>query len=241
MLTGFIRTVILFFVTTIVLRLMGKRQLALLQPYEVVITLMISDLATQPMNDVEIPLLSGVVSILTLLLMHSLLSFLSFWSIRLRSIICGRPSVLVRNGKICEDELSRLCFDLSDLMEGIRSQGLIGLQETGSVILETNGALSVFPSSENRPVTRGEQGMAHVYDGIPLTLILDGKAQSHTLDLAGRDEAWLRSRLHELGIDDVKNVLIALLNTQGELLVQEKGSGGQLTKIKVMRPDQVRW
>ena len=145
MLTGFLRTVILFFVTTIVLRLMGKRQLAELQPYEVVITLMISDLATQPMNDVEIPLLSGVVPILTLLLMHSLLSSLSFWSIRLRAIICGRPSVLVRNGRICEDELSRLCFDLSDLMEGIRSQGLIGLQETGSVILETNGALSVLP------------------------------------------------------------------------------------------------
>ena len=98
MLTGFIRTMILFFVTTIVLRLMGKRQLAQLQPYEVVITLMISDLATQPMNDVEIPLLSGVVSILTLLLMHSLLSALSFWSIRLRSVICGRPSVLVRYG-----------------------------------------------------------------------------------------------------------------------------------------------
>ena len=135
MLTGILRTIILFFVTTIVLRLMGKRQLAQLQPYEVVITLMISDLATQPMGDVEIPLLGGLIAILTLLLMHSLLSLLSFWSIRLRAVICGRPSVLVRNGRICEDELSRLCFDLSDLMEGIRSQGLIGLHETGSVIL----------------------------------------------------------------------------------------------------------
>ena len=159
MLTGILRTIILFFVTTVVLRLMGKRQLAQLQPYEVVITLMISDLATQPMGDVEIPLLGGLIAILTLLLMHSLLSLLSFWSIRLRAIICGRPSVLVRNGRICEDELSRLCFDLSDLMEGIRSQGLSGLHETGSVILETNGALSVFPASENRPVTRGEQGL----------------------------------------------------------------------------------
>ena len=108
MLTGILRTIILFFVTTIVLRLMGKRQLAQLQPYEVVITLMISDLATQPMGDVEIPLLGGLIAILTLLLMHSLLSLLSFWSIRLRAIICGRPSVLVRNGRICEDELSRL-------------------------------------------------------------------------------------------------------------------------------------
>ena len=102
MLTGFLRTIILFFVTAVVLRLMGKRQLAQLQPYEVVITLMISDLATLPMADVEIPLLSGVVSILTLLLVHSLLSALSYCSVRMRRIICGRPSVLVRDGKICE-------------------------------------------------------------------------------------------------------------------------------------------
>ena len=120
MLTGFLRTIVLFFVTAVVLRLMGKRQLAQLQPYEVVITLMISDLATLPMADVEIPLLSGVVSILTLLLVHSLLSALSYASVRMRRIICGRPSVLVRDGKICEKELARLCFDLSDLMEGMR-------------------------------------------------------------------------------------------------------------------------
>ena len=241
MLTGFIRTMILFFVTTIVLRLMGKRQLAQLQPYEVVITLMISDLATQPMNDVEIPLLSGVVSIFTLLLMHSLLSFLSFWSIRLRSLICGRPSVLVRNGKICEDELSRLCFDLSDLMEGIRSQGLIGLQETGSVVLETNGALSVFPSAENRPATRGELGMEKQYDGIPLTLILDGKVQKRTLSLCGKDESWLNEQIAARGIARAKDVLIALLTTQGVLLVQEKGENGRLLNLPVLKAEEVAW
>lgn len=241
MLTGFIRTVILFFVTTIVLRLMGKRQLAQLQPYEVVITLMISDLATQPMGDVEMPLLGGVVAILTLLLMHSLLSVLSFWSMPLRAIICGRPSVLVRDGKICEDELKRLCFDLSDLMEGIRSQGFTGLHEMGSVILETNGSLSVVPSAENRPATRGEQSMEKKYDGIPLTLILDGKMQKRTLALAGKDDAWLRGLLAQQGIEQPKRVLIALLNTQGVLLVQEKGESGRLLNIPAMKPEEVCW
>ena len=241
MLTGILRTIILFFVTTIVLRLMGKRQLAQLQPYEVVITLMISDLATQPMGDVEIPLLGGVIAIVTLLLMHSLLSSLAFWSIRLRAIICGRPSVLVRNGRICEDELSRLCFDLSDLMEGIRSQGLIGLHETGSVILETNGALSVFPAAHSRPATRGELGMEEAYDGIPLTLILDGQLQERTLALSGKDAGWLRRILQGQGIEQDKDVLIALLNTQGELLVQEKGKSGRLIRVQAMPAGEVRW
>ncbi|MBQ2990739.1 MAG: DUF421 domain-containing protein [Clostridia bacterium] len=241
MLTGFLRTVILFFVTTVVLRLMGKRQLAQLQPYEVVITLMISDLATQPMGDVELPLLGGVVAILTLLLMHSLLSTLSFWSIRLRALICGRPSVLVRNGRICEDELSRLCFDLSDLMEGIRSQGLIGLHETGSVILETNGALSVFPSADNRPATREEQKLEHLYDGIPLTLILDGQIQHRTLALSGRDENWISGILSRQGIESASDVLVALLNTQGMLLIQEKGKDGRLMYLRALEADDVKW
>ena len=240
-LTGFIRTVILFLVTTVVVRLMGKRQLAQLQPYEVVIMLMISDLATQPMGDVELPLLGGIVAILTLLMLHSLLSALSFASMGMRRLICGRPSVLVRDGKICEQELQRLCFDLSDLMEGIRSQGVIGLHETGSVVLETNGALSVFPSADSRPATRGEQGLPQRYDGIPLTLILDGKLQERSLRIAGLDAGWLRRLLQGQGIGRDTDVLLAALDTQGVLLVQEKGEGGRLLYIPAVAPDKVRW
>lgn len=241
MLTGFLRTIILFLLTTIVIRLMGKRQLAQMQPYEVVITLMISDLATLPMADVEIPLLGGVIAILTLLLMHSLLSALSFASIKLRRVICGRPSVLVRDGKICEQELQRLCFDLSDLMEGIRANGVIGLQETGSVILETNGTLSVFPSADHRPATRKEQGLPPLYDGIPLTLILDGKLQERTMRIAGLDAGWLRRTLQAQGIERDADVLLAALDTQGALLVQEKGENGRLLTIDAIAPEKVRW
>lgn len=241
MLTGFIRTLILFFVTTIVLRLMGKRQLAQLQPYEVVITLMISDLATQPMGDVEIPLLGGVVAILTLLLLHSLLSVISYVSIPLRRIICGRPSVLIRNGRICEKEMERLCFDLSDLMEGIRSQGVIGLHEVGSAILETNGALSVFPSESASPPTRAEMGVKPKYNGIPLLLILDGKMQDRSMCIAGLDEGWLRRTLKGQGIERDRNVLVAALNTQGELFVQEKGENGRKLTLQAIAPEEVKW
>ena len=241
MLISFLRTVILFLVTAVVVRLMGKRQLAQLQPYEVVITLMISDLATQPMSDVELPLLGGVVSIVTLLLMHSLFTALGFLCMPLRRIICGRPSVLVRDGKLCEKELSRICFDLSDLLEGIRSQGVMSLQETGSVILETNGSLSVFPSSQNRPATRGELGLPKTYDGIPLTLILDGKLQSREMRIANLDEGWLRRTLQAHGIKRDGDVLIAALDTQGVLLVQEKGESGRLLTIEALDKEKVRW
>ncbi len=241
MLTGFIRTLILFFVTTIVLRLMGKRQLAQLQPYEVVITLMISDVATQPMGDVELPLLGGVVAILTLLLLHSLLSVLSYVSMRMRRLICGRPSVLIRNGCICEEEMERLCFDLSDLMEGVRSAGVIGLHEVSSAILETNGTLSVFQTESAAPPSREEMGVKAKYNGIPLLLILDGKIQSRSMNIAGLDEGWLRRLLQGQGIDRDKKVLVAALNTQGELLVQEKGENGRKLTVQAIRPEEVRW
>ena len=241
MLTGFIRTLILFFVTAIVLRLMGKRQLAELQPYEVVITLMISDVATQPMADVEIPLLGGVVAILTLLLLHSLLSVLSYASVRMRGLICGRPSVLIRNGRICEEEMERLCFDLSDLMEGVRSAGVIGLHEVSSAILETNGTLSVFPSEKSSPPSREEMGVEAKYNGIPLLLILDGKLQSRSMRIANLDEGWLRRLLKGQGIERDKDVLVAALDTQGGLFVQEKGEDGRRLMLQAIKPEEVRW
>lgn len=241
MLTGFIRTLILFFVTTIVLRLMGKRQLAQLQPYEVVITLMISDVATQPMSDVEVPLLGGVVAILTLLLLHSLLSVLSYASMPMRRLICGRPSVLIREGRICEEEMERLCFDLSDLMEGVRSAGVIGLHEVDAAVLETNGTLSVFRSEKSSPPSREEMGVKAKYNGIPLLLILDGKMQRRSMCIADLDESWLRRLLQGQGIERDKDVLVAALNTQGELLVQEKGAQGRRFTLKAISPEEVRW
>lgn len=242
MLTGFIRTVILFALTAAAVRLMGKRQLAQLQPYEVVIMLMISDLATLPMGDVEMPLLTGAVAILTLLFLHSVLTALSYSSVFLRRVICGRPSVLVRDGRLCEKEMARICFDLSDLLEGIRSKGVLSLQETGSVILETNGALSVFPSAENRPATRGELGMPKRYDGIPLTLILDGRTQAREMRIAKLDPEWLRRTLNENGVKREKDVLVAALDTQGALLIQEKGEDGRLIAVKdALKPEKVVW
>ena len=109
------------------------------------------------------------------------------------------------------------------------------------MILETNGALSVFPSAENRPATRGEQGLDSRYDGIPLTLILDGHVQRRMLTMCAKDEAWLSEQLKAQGIEQAKNVLIALLTTQGILLVQEKGENGRLIHIPALKEQEVAW
>ena len=140
-----------------------------------------------------------------------------------------------------EKELARLCFDLSDLMEGMRSGGVIGLGEAGSVVLETNGSLSVFPSADKRPATRGEMHLPPVYDGIPLTLILDGQMQERSMRIAGLEPGWLRRILQDHGVARDKDVLIATLDTQGSLLVQEKGEEGRLLTFNVIEPGQVRW
>ena len=123
----------------------------------------------------------------------------------------------------------------------MRSGGVIGLGEAGSVVLETNGSLSVFPSADNRPATRGEMKLPQVYDGIPLTLILDGQMQERSMRIAGLEPGWLRRILQGQGIERDKDVLIATLDTQGSLLVQEKGDDGRLLTLDVLKPGQVRW
>lgn len=241
MITIFIRTVILFLLTVLVIRVMGKRQLAQLQPYEVVITLMIAELAAIPMGDVSISLFSGVVSVLTLLFVHSMITLVTFKSQRVRGFICGKPSVLIRSGKLQVQELERLCFDLNDLLESMRTQGILSIADVGSAILETNGTLNVFPSSSARPATTAELGIESGYEGIPLILILDSVVQDEALSIAGLDRTWLSQKLKALSISSEKRVLLASLDTEGRLFVQEQGERGKLHVISVLKPEEVVW
>lgn len=241
MLTVFIRTILLFALTVLVIRAMGKRQLAQLQPFEVVITLMIAELAAVPMGDVGISLFSGVVSILTLLFLHSLITIFSFRSQRFRAFLCGKPSVLIRKGKIQLSELERLCFDLNDLIEGIRSQGILNIADVDTALLETNGTLTAFQSAQARPVTPADMNLAVDYEGIPLLLVLDGVVQTEALGLGGFDEKWLALTLSSLGFQNPRDVLICSLDTQGKIYVQSRGKDARLCVRQVLKPEQVRW
>ncbi len=145
MILGIIRTLILFVMVVIGLRLMGKRQIGQLQPYELVIVIMLSALAAIPMENTGVPLFSGLFPIFTLIVAQVALSYISLKSERARGIICGTPSVLIENGKILEKELSRLRYNINDLLEQLRSKNTPNITDVEFAILESSGQLSVIP------------------------------------------------------------------------------------------------
>ncbi len=241
MLTVLLRAVILFFVAVAMMRIMGKRQISQLQPFELVIAIMIADLATIPMADVGIPLLYGILPMLTLMMLHSMLALISMKSQRLRNILSGVPSVLIRKGVVQQAELRRNCYDLNDLLEELRACGVMTPVDVETAILETSGKMSVFPHADKRPVTPKDLNLQVGYEGIPLTLVMDGEIQYQNLTTGGLDANWLNSALKAFGFQDAKDVLLASLDTQGVLFAQGKGNKPRVKIGVALAPDKVGW
>ncbi len=150
---SFIRTIILYLLVITGLRIMGKRQIGEMQPSELVVAIMISDLATIPMQDVGIPLFSGIIPIFTLIVMEILLSQLSLKNKKFRRIMTGKPNVVIHNGKILKSEMKKIRFNMDDLNEQLRIQGYTGIKDINFAILETNGQLSIIPKPKNKQAT----------------------------------------------------------------------------------------
>lgn len=222
MLVLFARTLILYGLVVLVMRLMGKRQIGQLQPFELVVTIMIAELASVPMQNRDLPLSSGVVPILTLLVAQVILSLLILRSQWARRIICGTPSILVRNGRLEQKELSRLRVNLNDLLEQLRTKNVPNLEDVEFAILETTGGLSVIPKSQKRPLNPADLNLSTEYEGLPLDLIVDGRVNQENLATAGLDEAWLRRQLDRLGLSGPETVFFASLDAQGHLYFAKK-------------------
>lgn len=222
MLILFGRTAILYLVAVVVIRTMGKRQIGQLQPFELVITIIIAELVVIPMQDKDVPLVEGLVPVFALLLLQYGVSLLLMKSEGVRAVVCGVPSVLVHNGRIVEQELHRLRYNLSDLLEQLRVKGLPNLADVEFAILETNGELSVIPKSQKRPVQPQDLEISTDYEGLPLPLILDGKVKAGALEKAQLDMAWLRGELEKRKIRRPKDVLYASLGTDGTLFIQPR-------------------
>ena len=218
MMTAFARTVILYFLIMIGLRLMCKRQIGELEPGELVLTMMISDLATVPMQDFGIPLMAGVIPILTLLALSMLLSQLSLTSLRFRRLACGAPSVLIREGVLQQEAMRRNRYTLDELLEELRGQGITGVEDVKYAVLENSGHLSVLPWARTQPPAAERMGL-EVEDDVtlPVVLVNDGRLLRRNLEAQGLDEAWLREALRKEGLDSHRQAFLLTLDETGRV------------------------
>lgn len=215
-----IRTIILYILVVVVMRLMGKRQIGQLEPFELVIAIMISDLASLPMQDLRIPLIHGIIPIITLLVLQSLITLLELKSEKFGSILTGTPSILIEHGKINIKELRNQRMGFNDLIEKIRLCGYYNISDVEYAILETSGQLSVIPKSKVTPATREDLNIVRPEEDLPVTLILDGKIHGHNLAIINKDTNWLYTQLKANNISSEKEVFLATLDSSGQFFYQ---------------------
>ena len=197
MILSYFRTVILYLVLIAVIRLMGKRQIGQMEPSEFVVTMLVANLASIPMQEAAIPLYSGVVPILTVLGLELVLSGISLRSIRIRKLLCGKPVILIENGRILQGNLRKTRVTLDELSGHLREKDVLDISQVQYAILETNGNLSVFPYPAHRPASAKDAGIHPTRQYLPVTVISDGKLLHENLSKLGKDEAWVHRVLEE--------------------------------------------
>lgn len=195
MILAYVRTVILYLVLIASVRIMGKRQIGQMEPTEFVVAMLIADLAAVPMQDGAIPLLSGIVPLLTVLGLELTFSFLVMKSLRLRRCLCGRPVILIDNGRVLQDNLRCTRVTVEELMSHLRQKDVLDVGSVQYAILETDGNLSVFPYPQKKPASAQEAGIRVRQQSLPVTVINDGKLSREALKRAGKDMVWLNKTL----------------------------------------------
>ena len=201
------------------MRLMGKREIGQLQPFELAISIMIADLASVPMTELGIPITNGIIPILGLLIMHMLISIINMKSLKMRTIMSGQPSLLIYRGKIDEKVLRKERLTLNELEEKLRSNNVFNLGDVEYAILETNGEVTVIQKPEKRNVIAEDLNISPEYEGISYDLVIDGKIMEKNLKLIGKDEKWLRSQIKGQGADSIEDVLLATCDSSNQVTV----------------------
>ena len=225
MATAFIRTIVLYFLIMVGLRLLGKRQIGELEPIELVLTLLISDLAAVPMQDFGIPLLNGVIPIVTLLSLSMLLSWGSVRSIRLRRLICGSPTALILDGKVQQDAMRHNRFTLDELTQELRNQGILDIASVEYAVLETNGQLNIILAPAQQPVTAEQMQIETEDTGYFSILINNGRILRDNLKRMGRDERWLQKQVQQRGTQCIEDVYLLMMNDAGQIYFAAKELG----------------
>lgn len=224
MLVLVVRTLILYAVVVIALRIMGKRQIGELQPSELVVAIMISDLASVPMQTIDTPLVAGIIPVLTLISAEIIMSYITLKNRWLRHFVTGEPSIIIYDGHINEKEMEKLRFNINDLIEELRTNNYPNIADIEVAVLETNGQISIIPKAYARAATVKDMNIKNPdKEGLVFLLISDGELNQKELNRSGKSEIWLSGELKKQGIKNVSEVFIASLDLQGKLFVQKKG------------------
>ena len=197
MLITFVRSIILYVIVLVVMRLMGKREIGQLQPFELAIAIMIADLASVPMSEVGIPIINGIIPILSLLVMHLIISFINLKSIKMRQLICGKPSILIYRGKINEKVLIKERFTINELQERLRANNINNLADVEYAILETSGQVSIIQKPNKRTTIPEDFNIMPEYEGISYDLVVDGKIMNDNLKILNKTYGWLKKEVNK--------------------------------------------
>ncbi len=220
----FVRTIIIYVLVLCVMRFMGKREIGQMQPFELVISIMIADLASTPMTEVGIPILYGIIPIFGMLFMHIAISVINIKSIRMREIICGKPRILINKGKIDERALIKENFTINELQERLRVNDVNNISDVEYAILETSGQISVILKSEKSPVTCEDLNLPIDKTKISYDLILDGRIMNDNLKKIDKDQKWLEKEISKFNMLPTE-ALIFVLNGDGTYYCQRKIRG----------------
>ena len=224
MLITFFRSIVLYIIVLIVMRLMGKREIGQLQPFELAISIMIADLASIPMTDTGVPIFNGIIPILGLLIMHLIISVINLKSSKAREIICGKPSILIYRGKINEKNLKKERFTINELEERLRGNNVINLGDVEYAILETSGQVTVILKPEKRSTIPEDFNIMPEYEGIPYDLVIDGKVMAKNLEAIGKNYNWLKKQVEKFEIKP-EEALVVTIDGKGQIFCQRKEKG----------------
>ncbi|NLM61933.1 MAG: DUF421 domain-containing protein [Clostridiales bacterium] len=216
------RSVILFILITASMRILGKRQLGEMEPSEFVIALLISDIASVPIEDVGTPLLYGIVPTLVMIGLEFLITYGILKSLSFRVLLCGKPSIVVQHGKIVQKELMKSRISVDELIEELRGKDVTDISQVKYAILETSGELNVILYADHKPATVSDLKLSSPDTGLPIAVINDGKLLKNNMKIRNVDESWIRDYLRKKKLPGPKDIFLMTIDDLGRVYISEK-------------------
>ncbi len=225
-----LRTAIVYFFVVLTLRLMGKRQIGELEASELVVTIIISEIAAMPITDLGVPLAGSILAILILMVLEILLSYVAYRNVWVRTVLYGKPSIFYQKGEMNQKEMKRQRFNVADLMEELRNNGAVSLQQVDFVLMEPNGKVSVIMKAEHSPVTPEDLRVQASPIQMSYVIIDNGNVIRANMKRLGLDDVWLKKTLQKKKLGSARDVFYLSVEQgsgQAVLIPKEKRAGGK--------------